>query len=299
MIIFYAIISRVNMKIREMSAPTSFSIVTIKLMAIRTFDKLSSKAIVRRYLGKIVFVATLIFCGLFCSLPAVALTVDDLNLIEVSKHGDLRLFKILLARGANPNALDQGNNTAILMAAYNSKREMVRLLIELKADVNVLGSLGFTPVGVAAMRGDTEIVKMLINAGANLDVYDYEGETPLLRAIRARRDDNLKALLGAGANVDMANKSGETPLMLAAQMGRLDYVEALLQKNADTDARNKEGCTALYFSIFEGYDEIGKRLIQAGSSVRGLSNGYTLLHWADAMDRKELVALLVNAGAVN
>lgn len=270
---------------------------TSNVPATRLFGKFGAKGINRRFPGA--FASALLLCGLASSLPAVALTVDDLNLIAVAGHGDLRLFKILLGRGVNPNALDQGNNSAVLMAAYYSKRDMVRQLIELQVDVNVLGSIGFTPVGVAAMRGDVEIVKMLIGAGAKLDVHDYEGETPLLRAIRARYSENLKVILGADANVDLPNIAGETPLMVAAQMGRLDYVEALLAKKADTSVKNSLGNTALYFAIFEGHDEIAKRLIQAGSTVRGMSNGYTILHWAQVMGRTDIVPLLVNAGAVN
>lgn len=140
---------------------------------------------------------------------------------------------------------------------------------------------------------------MLIEAGARLNVHDYEGETPLLRAIRAQRDENLKILLDAGARTDIANNTGETPLMVAAQLGRLDYVETLLAEKAYASTRNPDGNTALYYAIFEGHDDVAKRLIRAGTVVEGLNNGYTLLHWAKAMDRKDIVPLLVQAGAVN
>lgn len=244
-------------------------------------------------------VSGLLFCCLVFSVPAFATTDDDLNLMSAAGRGDLRIFQIMLAMGANPNALDKGKNTAVLMAAYHSKRDMVRRLIELHADVNILGSIGFTPVGVAAMRGDIEIIKMLIGAGARLDVRDYSGNTPLLNAIRFQRDANMRILLNAGASVDIADSNGETPLMVAAQIGRLDYTEALLAGHAVASTRNKEGNTALYYAIFEGHDEIAKRLIRAGTNVRGLNNGYSLLHWAQVMGRNDLVPLLVNAGAVN
>ncbi len=243
--------------------------------------------------------SSLVFISLISSKAAFATTDDDLNLISSAGRGDLRIFKMMLAMGANPNALDKGQNTAVLMAAFHSQREMVRRLIELHADVNNLGSLGFSPLGAAAMRGDVEIVRMLIGAGASLDVHDYAGGTPLLNAIRSQRDENFKALIEAGASVDIADTKGETPLMAAAQIGRLDYVEALLARRALTGTRNPEGNTALYYAIFEGYDEIAKRLIQAGTMVQGLNNGYTLLHWAQVMGRTDIVPLLVNAGAVD
>jgi ankyrin repeat protein len=140
---------------------------------------------------------------------------------------------------------------------------------------------------------------MLIGAGASLDVHDYAGGTPLLNAIHYQRDENIKILLKAGANVDIADNKGETPLMVSAQIGRLDYVETLLAKHALTGTRNPEGNTALYYAIFEGYDEIAMRLLHARTTVQGLNNGYTLLHWAQVMGRIDIVPLLVKAGAVN
>jgi ankyrin repeat protein len=232
------------------------------------------------------------------STTVFATTDDDINLMTAAGRGDLRIYSMMLAMGANPNATDKGQNTAVLMASYYEQREMVRRLIELHADVNVLGSLGFTPVGVAAMREDSEILKMLIEAGARLDVHDHAGGTPLLNAMRHQRDENFKLLLQAGANINIADGLGETPLMVAAQMGRLDYVEILLGKDVVTRSNKPDGSTALYFAIFEGHDEIAKKLIEAGENVHGLNNGYTLLHWAKAMGRKDIVPLLIQAGAV-
>ena len=241
----------------------------------------------------------LVLSGLILSASVLAMTDDDLNLISASGRGDQRIFKMMLAMGANPNGLDKGQNSAVLMAAYHSQRDMVRQLIDLHADVNVKGSIGYTPVGVAALRGDVEILKMLIAAGARLDVHDYAGGTPLLNALRVQRDENVALLLNADADVNLADSRGVTPLMAAAEMGRLDYVEALLGKGAQVSLRDPDGNTALYYAVFEGNDEVAKRLIRAGTVVYGLNNGYTLLHWARVLSRTDIVTLLQNAGAVN
>ena len=248
---------------------------------------------------KFACISGLFFYCLVSAAPAFATTDDDLNLISAAGRGDLRIYTMMLGMGANPNAQDKGQNTGILLAAYYSQRDMVRRLIELHADVNILGSIGFTPIGIAAMRADVEIVKMLIGAGARLDVHDYAGNTPLLNALQFQQDENVRHLLSAGADVNMADNTGETPLMLAAQTGRLDYIEALLAKGAIARTRDPLGNTALYYAIFEGHDEIARKLIQAGSVDRGLNNGYSLLHWAQVMGRKDLVPLLISAGVVN
>jgi ankyrin repeat protein len=110
--------------------------------------------------------------------------------------------------------------------------------------------------------------------------------------MRFQRDENVAVLLNANADVNLADAKGETPLMVAAQAGRMEYVLALLDKGAEVSTSDPDGNTALYYAIFEGYDDIAKHLIQAGTKVYGLNNGYTLLHWAQVMGRKEVVAML-------
>ncbi len=239
--------------------------------------------------------------GLFLlviSGSAFAATDDDRNLIAAAGKGDLAVFNMMLGWGANPDALDKGGNSAILMAAYYERRDMVRRLIELNVDVNAKGSIGYTPVGVAAMRDDPEILGMLIKNGAKLDVHDGAKGTPLLNAIQFQYDENVRMLLAAGANADLAGAFGMTPLMMAAQMGRADYVDALLAKGADVNMRGDQQSTALYFALFEGHDDIARKLIRAGANLRLPVNGYTPLHWARVMDRADIVPLMVEAGAI-
>ncbi len=252
-------------------------------------------------LNKRFFAAALVLFSMIYATTVFALTDDDMNLISASGRGDKRIFDMMLAMGANPRALDKGNNSAILMAAFYSRREMVRRLIGLHGDVNinVRGTIGYAPVGVAAMRDDDEILKMLIDAGAQLNVRDYGGGTPLLNAIRFNRDRNVAILLGAGADPDLADDMGETPLMAAVQGGRLDYIDMLLGRNAYPSAKDRDGSTALYYAIYLGYDDIAKRLIKSGAVLYGLNNGYTLQHWARVLGRTDIVPLLGGTGTAN
>lgn len=237
---------------------------------------------------------TFSLCFLLLSAPAFAVTDDDLNLIEAAGRGDLVIFEMMLGMGANPDAANYGGNSAILQAAYHERRDMVRRLIDFKVDVNRKGRLGYTPLGIAASHADDKIVDMLIAAGANLNVRDDAGGTPLLNAIRYGRDRNVHSLLAAGADADMAGSGGEVPLMQAAELGRLDYVDLLLSKGAHV----WNAPDALYYAIYEGHDEVARRLIKAGSNLHNLVNGYSPLHWARVLDRQEIAQLLVKAGAV-
>lgn len=229
---------------------------------------------------------------------AFAATDDDANLINAAGRGDYYIFNMMLDRGANPDAIDSGRNTAILMAAYYQRRDMVRRLIGMGVNVDVKGKIGYSPVAAAAMHGDDQILGMLIKAGARLDVHDYSGDTPLLNAIRFQHDKNVGMLLEAGENVDIPGAFGMTPLMLAAQMGRLDYVVQLLAKGANVNLQGDDQATALYFAIYGHHDEIVKRLVEAGANLVLLVNGYTPLHWARVMGMQDVVPVMIQAGAV-
>lgn len=243
--------------------------------------------------------ACLVVFMLAASATAGAATDNDLNLIDAAARNDAQIFKMMLEMGANPDALDKGENSALLMAAYHANRDMVRQLLALRVEVNVKGSIGFTPLGAAAMNADPAIVQMLIKAGGRLDVRDDAGNTPLLTALRFQRDANVRALLEAGADADKTDVQGQSPLMVAVQADRPDYVKALLEKRVDLNQVDKQGMNALYVAIFEGHDEIAQKLVAAGANVNRPANGYPPLHWASVMGRSDLLPVLVNAGAVS
>ena len=259
-------------------------------------------ALTKQMTGNNQYIATalLVVGCLYGGGSALAATDNDLGLIEASSRGDARIFKMMLDMGANPSAVDKGGNSAMLVAAYYSQRDMVRRLIALHANVNIMGGLGYTPIGAAAMRGDAEILKMLIKAGARIDDMDVLDETPLANAVRFQRDENVRLLLEAGADVNRVGRRGETPLVLAIQNGRYDYLEALLDKGAlvnisVTNLYGEHG-PALYWAINTGREDMALRLIRSGANVVYPVNGYTPLHWAKVSDMPLVVAQIRKMG---
>ena len=60
-----------------------------------------------------------------------------------------------------------------------------------------------------------------------------------------------------------------------------------------------QGTNALYWALYEGHDEIAKRLILAGANVINPINGYTPMHWAKVMDMPMVLSQLAKMGVVN
>ena len=105
--------------------------------------------------------------------------------------GDVRVMKLLLAKGADPRLATEDGTTPLMAAAGISRRddrtkeeernalEAVKLIVELGGDVNASNQNGLTAMHGAAFTGANEIIQYLAGRGAKLDVKDKFGESPL------------------------------------------------------------------------------------------------------------------------
>jgi uncharacterized protein len=113
-------------------------------------------------------------------------------LLLAAATGDLKIMKMLLAKGADPSLTTVDGTTALMAAAGLSRMEgnrtkeeeeealgVIKLLVELGADVNASNKSGLTAMHGAAYTGANQIIQFLADHGANLDVKDKFGESPL------------------------------------------------------------------------------------------------------------------------
>ena len=163
------------------------------------------------------------------------------------------LVKLLLAKGANPNArlktrplkrhhdagstLNFGEGTTPLMrAARTSDVPVMKALLDGGADpfltlpdkTNAL--LLAAGQGYGGVRGDgirivvptpesaAAAVALLLERGMDVDAFNTNGQTALHAAV-TRGDPVVKVLLAAGARIDLKNKAGFTPLDIAEGRG--------------------------------------------------------------------------------
>ena len=108
-----------------------------------------------------------------------------------------RICKMLLDRGANPDAQAHDGLTPLLAARAVGSVDVVRLLLGASADVNLSDNAGRTPLMAAAERGCCPIVELLIAAGARVNLLDREGRDAIAiardAAFSSSRGDESRA----------------------------------------------------------------------------------------------------------
>lgn len=151
------------------------------------------------------------------------------TLMQAVKNNDVCLVKELIQRGANVDELDTNQDAPLVIAAYEGRTEIVRLLLQAGADVGAVDpGMKATALHAAAYAGRTDAARLLIQYKINIDKQGpYNGYTALHDAIWQNNIGVVRVLLEAGANLKIKSKEGLTPLDLAVSRKRNELVRLL------------------------------------------------------------------------
>jgi ankyrin repeat protein len=180
--------------------------------------------------------------------------------------GSGELVKLLLAKGADPNARNGQGETPLLKAAASGRNtEVIGLLLAAGADPNALDARRQTPLHWAAVY-NAQALPLLLKAGAMPNAANDDGDTPLHHAPTSRDVASAMALVAAGANVNARNKAGQTPLHRAAYVSsNAATIEFLVAKGASVNAADKAGSHPLDYAERQGYPDIVRLLESRGA----------------------------------
>jgi uncharacterized protein len=87
-------------------------------------------------------------------------------LMFAAEFGHIEVGKLLLANGADINAVDNFNDPALNVAAFHGQLEFAKMLVEMGAELNVPGYVNRTALGHAISRGHEDVAAFLREAGA-------------------------------------------------------------------------------------------------------------------------------------
>ena len=188
-------------------------------------------------------------------------------------------------------ARDASGASAILVAAYNMKPDVVNALLELGAPVDifeasVLGKVdriqeilksnpkrvteyapdGFTPVALAAFFGQPAAVKALIAAGADVNAAAKNGlkVAALHAAVAGGKLDIVKAVLEAGADPNAQQQAGFRPIHEAGTKANRALADLLIAHGADPTLTSDDGKSAIDLARDKGHAEFADWLATQG-----------------------------------
>ena len=233
--------------------------------------------------------------------PAFSWSVHAGEIHNAAIKGDLNQVKSILS--ANPDLLDTKNSkgfTPLHSAISKGKKTVAVYLIDQGANINAKNKNGLPPLFQALDLGKTGIAKILIRKGANLNFRGYRRRTILHMAARSGNVVIIKLLLEKGAEINAKDSKGSTPIDLALLSANEKAACFLKQKGGilnTVDTEKDEFRVLLNRAINRGQTELVGVMVDF-SKKPDLSNetGITLLHRAAAIDKKEIVQLLLEKG---
>jgi ankyrin repeat protein len=128
------------------------------------------------------------------------------------------------------NELDSSNWSALHLAAYGNKLEVVECLLAARANVNLRGQSWRTALMLAAEFGHVGVVKTLIRyIGFDPVQIDVTGHTALHIAVSCNKPDVVACLLAAGAHLKLTNGAGISAEMSAILNKQAAVLEVMMQ----------------------------------------------------------------------
>ena len=226
---------------------------------------------------------------------------NETPLMKANKKGNINVTKELLNAGADHKIIDGYGNTWIHWAIDGGYRqELIRTMIDHGADVNAMNEHNETAIMTACRTGNVDALELLLSVGANVNAMNKHGETALMTACKNGHVDAIELLLSVGANPNIKNNDGQTWIHLTA-IGNCsrEVLQVVIAHGGDVNAATNDNITALMLASRTGNVDTINVLLSAGADPNIMdADGYTCLH--DAVDvgcTKETLKAIVGCSA--
>ncbi|MEO8937042.1 MAG: ankyrin repeat domain-containing protein [Burkholderiaceae bacterium] len=191
------------------------------------------------------------------SLACGAATIDDLfGAAAIDNLRDVR--RLIQDRVIDPKVLDPRGDTLLIAAIRNDASRVTDFLIaDRTTDVDATNVSGETAMMIAAYRNKKDIVEKLIARDAEVN---RTGWTALHYAASVDARDIVALLLEHAAYIDAESPNRTTPLMMAARGGFEPLCHQLIDAGADPTPVNERSLSAADFARRGNSVELGKYL---------------------------------------
>jgi uncharacterized protein len=194
--------------------------------------------------------------------------VADQRLLAASAAGDADGSALALRAGAAIETRDGDRRTPLLLAATHDRVAVARLLVALGADPDALDGRHDTPWLVTGVTGSVAMLETLLPANPDLTIRNRYGGLSVIPASERGHVDYVRRVVKTGIDVNHVNDLGWTAMLEAVILGDgstayQQIVRILLDAGADPTIVDKDGTTPLQHAEARGQREVAQILEDA------------------------------------
>jgi uncharacterized protein len=193
------------------------------------------------------------------------------DLFAAAENGDLARLTRAISAGAKTGERDAYGRTALHVAAFAGQREAMRVLVAAGADPNALENDRYDIVTIAAVADDLRTLEVSLSLGGSArNITSRWDGTALIAAAHLGHAEVVKTLIRAGAPLDHVNNLGWTALIESIVLGdggsrHVETLRALVQAGADVTLPDRDGRTPTRLAADRGYETMVQALTAAGA----------------------------------
>lgn len=192
--------------------------------------------------------------------PAVP-TSADAEFLEAAQRGDLEATKHALARGANVEARDSLRRTGLTLAVVSDSVDLARVLIARGASPNALDARHDTPWLLTGETGSVAMVEALLPGKPDFAIVNRYGGISVIPASERGHVEYVRRVVKLPIDVNHVNNLGWTALLECVLLGDgsrkyQEIAQILKDAGADVHISDRDGVDAIEHARRKGYHEI-------------------------------------------
>jgi len=207
-----------------------------------------------------------------------------------ASHNSYKVTELLIASGANVNALDKDSRTPLFNIKVsdshinrNDAFKTAELLIKHGADVSVLDREGNSILYYTSETDFTELSELLIQKGVDVNHRNNDKCSALYIATLKAHVDTVELLICKHAEIDIQDSYGETPLMtVATYHNEIEYLDG--ERNFHYDKKK-----------YKKLLQITKLLLLGGANPEHKSNDGESIFSQRSFDNSPIMTLVTQA----